>query len=164
VLVRRPAFIVAHDAPNRDAKRREERKHGRHERVEDEPAQARVPLVAGRVRDDLVDVEVGRARLVAAEAAREDEPHERDALVGRGEDPSLEDAARGGEARRPAPHDFVQLLEEDHDERDLEEAIQIAQVGRQDKDLCTGSEVSGSLDEREEGTGQRTPPNEKMNG
>lgn len=135
MLVNCATLVVLDDAPDGDTERAEEREHRRDERVEDKPAQAFVPRVADRVRDDLVDVDVGRALLVATEPAGQDEAKKGKTLVWRGEDPGLEGATRRREAGRPAPNDLVQLVKEDHDEGDLEHAVEIRQARGEDEDL-----------------------------
>lgn len=119
------ALVVTNDAPDGDAESGQERKHGRHERVQHEPAEAGPNRRALRARDDLVDVEVRSALLVAAEAGGQGQAQERDALIRSGKDPGLQGAAGRRESGRPGPEELVQLVEGDHDEGGLQEVVQV---------------------------------------
>lgn len=129
------ALVIANDPPDRDAESGQERKHGRHERVQHEPAEAGPHRRALRARDDLVDVEVRCALFVAAEAGGQRQAQERDTLIGSGKDPGLQGAAGRREAGRPGPEELVQLVEGDHDEGGLQEVVQVGQARRENEDL-----------------------------
>lgn len=95
MIVDRAVLVLLHHPPNRHAHASQETGRNVRVRIDEQPTEP-PPRTRSLHHRHRIDVDIASTH-VASQPDGENETDESDALVGRGEDPGLKDATRGGE-------------------------------------------------------------------